>query len=232
MSLDVQTGKKHALVTGSSAGIGAAIVGRLLNDGWQVTGLDRSPASISDPRFTAHELDLTQARERDDVLGQIEGVTAFVHSAGIMRGAPLGSLDPATGEMLWRIHVDAATAIANTIVPRMGSGGRVLLIGSRNARGAAGKSQYAAVKSALVGLARSWARELAPRGITVNVVSPAATETGLLGDAARAAIPPEMPPIGRFISPQEIAALVLFLLGSDAAAITGQEMVVCGGASL
>jgi len=232
MSGDVHSGKKHALVTGSSAGIGAAIVRRLLDDGWQVTGLDRSLPSISDARFTAHTLDLTQTRERDAVFGRLEGVTAFVHSAGIMRGAPLGALDPATGEMLWRIHVDAAAAIANAVVPRMASAGRVVLMGSRNARGAASKSQYAAVKSALVGLARSWAKELAPRGITVNVVSPAATETGLLDDAARAALPPELPPIGRFISPQEIAALVLFLLGPDAAAITGQEMVVCGGASL
>lgn len=232
MSADPVAGGKHALVTGSSAGIGAAIVQRLLDEGWKVTGLDQSPPSVIHPHFTAHEFDLTESRGRDAVLGRIEGVTAFVHCAGIMRGAPLGALDAATGEMLWRIHVDAAATIANLLVPRMGSGGRVVLIGSRNARGAANKSQYAAVKAAMVGLARSWAKEVASRGITVNVVSPAATETGLLSDSARAQIPPEMPPIGRFIRPQEIAALVLFLLGPDAAAITGQEMVVCGGASL
>ena len=65
-----------------------------------------------------------------------------------------------------------------------------MLIGSRAARGVIAKSQYGAAKAALVGLARAWAKELAPRGIAVNVVAPAATETAMLTDPARAAIPP------------------------------------------
>ena len=85
------------------------------------------------------------------------------------------------------------------------------MIGSRAARGVIAKSQYGAAKAALVGLARAWAKELAPRGITVNVVAPAATETAMLTDPARAAIPPaEVPPIGRRIYPEEVAALVAF----------------------
>ena len=99
--------------------------------------------------------------------------------------------------------------------------------------GVIAKSQYGAAKAALVGLARAWAKELAARGITVNVVSPAATDTAMLTDPDRAAIPPaELPPMGRRIRPEEVAALVAFLLSEDAAAITGQEIAICGGSSL
>ena len=145
----------------------------------------------------------------------------------------LGELDLAAGETLWRLHVDAAVALADRLAPRLAAGGRIVLIGSRAARGVIAKSQYGAAKAALVGLARAWAKELAPRGITVNVVAPAATETAMLTDPARAAVPPaEVPPIGRRIYPEEVAALVAFLLSEEAAAITGQEISICGGASL
>ena len=107
-----------------------------------------------------------------------------------------------------------------------------MLIGSRTAAGAAGRSQYAATKAALVGMARSWAIELAPRGITVNVIAPAATDTPMLHDNARGAVPPRTPPIGRFVRPDEVAALTAFVLSEDAAAITGQQLVICGGSSL
>ncbi|WP_334538530.1 SDR family oxidoreductase [Bradyrhizobium sp. AZCC 2230] len=74
--------------------------------------------------------------------------------------------------------------------------------------------------------------ELAPRGITVNVVAPAATETPMLKDPTRANVAPKLPPIGRFIQPEEVAAAVAFLLSGEAAAITGQQLVICGGSSL
>jgi NAD(P)-dependent dehydrogenase (short-subunit alcohol dehydrogenase family) len=114
----------------------------------------------------------------------------------------------------------------------MPDGGRIVLIGSRTASGAAGRSQYAASKAALLAMARSWALELAPRGITANVVAPAATDTPMLHDPARSALPPRLPPIGRFIRPEEVAATTAFLLGPEAGAITGQQIVICGGSSL
>ena len=107
-----------------------------------------------------------------------------------------------------------------------------MLIGSRTSTGVAGKSQYAATKAALTGLARSWAMELAPRQITVNVVAPGPTETAMLTDPGRVATPPQLPPLGRFVQPTEVAALTAFLLGVEGGSITGQQLVICGGASL
>lgn len=221
----------HAVVTGASSGIGAAVAARLLREGWSVTGLSRTAPALAAPGFAHLGLDLLDA---DALRAGLAGLraTALVHAAGVLRVGRLGELDPAAGEAMWRLHVDAAAVLADALVPGMEAGGRVVLIGSRVAAGAAGRGQYAATKAALVGLARSWAIELAPRGVTVNVVAPGATETPMLRDPARQASSPRMPPIGRFVRPEEVAALTAFLLSPEAGAITGQQLVVCGGASL
>jgi 3-oxoacyl-[acyl-carrier protein] reductase len=221
----------HAVVTGVSSGIGAAIAARLLRDGWRVTGLSRTDPGQRAPGFFHRAVDLLDPSQLPTVL---EGLrpTALVHAAGLMRAGSLGALDAEAGRALWRLHVEAASSLADALVPRMPDGGRIVLIGSRTAAGAAGRSQYAASKAALVAMARSWALELAPRGITVNVVAPAATNTPMLHDPARSALPPRRPPIGRFVEPEEVAAMTAFLLGPEAGAITGQQIVICGGSSL
>jgi NAD(P)-dependent dehydrogenase (short-subunit alcohol dehydrogenase family) len=221
----------HAVVTGVSSGIGAAIAARLLRDGWTVTGLSRTNPGQPAPGFSHHAVDLLDPSRLPAAL---EGLrpTALVHAAGLMRAGSLGALDAEAGRTLWRLHVEAASLLADQLVPEMPDGGRIVLIGSRTASGAAGRSQYAASKAALVAMARSWALELAPRGITANVVAPAATDTPMLHDPARSALPPRLPPIGRFIWPEEVAAMTAFLLGPEAGAITGQQIVICGGSSL
>ena len=135
---------------------------------------------------------------------------------------------------MWRLHVESITRIANVVLPAMAASreGRVVLIGSRVAQGKAARSQYAATKAALVALARSWAAEVVGARVTVNVVSPAATQTAMLDDPARQSEAPALPPLGRLIRPEEIAALVMFLLSPLAGAITGQDIQICGGASL
>ncbi|MCX7374520.1 MAG: SDR family NAD(P)-dependent oxidoreductase [Alphaproteobacteria bacterium] len=218
----------HAIVTGASSGIGRAIAERLLAQGWRVSGISRT----APPQGIAHlPVDLTDAAATRAAVSGLRA-DALVHAAGLMRGGRLGALDDATGRALWDVHVQAATVLADALLPGMPDGGRILMVGSRSALGRANGSQYAASKAALLGLAQSWAAELAPRGITVNLVSPAATDTPMLRDPARAAVAPKLPPIGRLIRPEEVAALAVFLLGPEAGAITGQQIMVCGGASL
>lgn len=223
---------RRALVTGVSSGIGQAIARALLDAGWAVDGISRSCVEGWGPDFQSHQLDLADHGRAANMLAQLPTPDAVVHAAGLMHAAPLGELDAAISARLWHLHVATSELLAQTFAPRMQAGGRIVLVGSRTSRGAAGRSQYVATKAAMVGLARSWAAELAPRGITVNVIAPGATETPMLRQPGRASSPPKLPPIGRYIQPQEVADLVTFILSPSAAAITGQELVICGGASL
>ena len=221
---------RRVLVTGSASGIGAAIAGRLARDGWAVTGLDRVTSNAPD----FHEI-VTDLADPDQVLGAVRplaGVDALVHAAGFMRTGDLSELDPADGAAMWAVHVNALVLMARALAPAMPKGGRILAIGSRTSAGAASKSQYAATKAAVTALIRSWAIELAPRGVTANVIAPAATATAMTGSAQRAATPAVVPPMGRLIEPAEVAAYAAFILSPEADAVTGQELLICGGASL
>ncbi|MCD9672781.1 MULTISPECIES: SDR family NAD(P)-dependent oxidoreductase [Klebsiella] len=223
---------RHAVITGFSSGIGEAIAHRLLEKGWRVTGLSRSKGNIESPYLTFIPVDLTDSNALAEALCTISSPDALIHAAGMMVAAPAGELDIALSARLWALHVHAAEILVNHFVSQLQEGARIVVIGSRTSRGAANRSQYVATKAALVGVVRSWAQELAPRGITVNVVAPGATETPMLSQPGRAASTPVVPPIGRLIKPEEVASLVEYLLTPEAAPITGQELVICGGASL
>lgn len=199
----------HAVVTGSSGGIGKAICEELLTEGWRITGVDLSPATIEHSAFTHQALDLSHQEQTSTVAAGLVHVDALVHAAGVLRVAPLGKLDAKAGELMWKLHVDAASLLADALVPSMVERGfgRVVFIGSRVAQGLPGRGQYAATKAAVIAMARSWAVEVAPNGVTVNVVSPGATATPMLKDPARAGSAPRMPPMGRLVEPHEIAVV-------------------------
>jgi NAD(P)-dependent dehydrogenase (short-subunit alcohol dehydrogenase family) len=223
--------EQHAVVTGCSSGIGLAITRRLLADGWAVTGLSRTPTSL-DGKFEWLRADLSEPESLASSVAGLRPADAFVHAAGFQRTAPLGELDPSALAGMFTVHVTAASVLANALVPSMPDGGRIVLLGSRTSTGSPGKSQYAATKAALMGLSRTWAQELAPRGITVNVLSPGPTDTPMLNDPGRAATPVRMPALGALVDPEDVAALAAFLVGPHGKSITGQNYVICGGASL
>ncbi len=225
----------HAVVTGVSSGIGAVIAARLLRDGWSVTGLSRTNPGQHAPGFSHRAVDLLDPSQLPAAL---EGLrpTALVHAAGLMRAGSLAALDAEAGRTLWRLHVEAASLLADRLVSEMPDGGRIVLIGSRTASGAAGRGQYAASKAALVALARSWALELAPRGITVNVVAPGFTRSGPRIEGYFNALPPERQrprqaptKLGRWAELPEIASAVGYLVSEEASYCIGAVLDVNGG---
>lgn len=227
---------KTAVVTGCSSGIGFCICENLLDDGWKIIGISRrAPNFMSEhaqSSFTHLNVDLRDGDALSIALKSIGLIDALIHAAGILRVGTYNDMSLADGQDMWKIHVECAAQLVQGLADDISPGGRIVFIGSRVANGAAGRSLYAATKSALIGFTRSIASELAPRQITVNIVAPAATDTPMLQDVNRASQPPAMPPMGRYILPDEVAGSVAFLLSSSAASITGQQLVICAGSSL
>lgn len=234
---------KIALVTGGSRGIGAAIVRRLAEEGAQVAftysaSKDAAEKLASEVGGRAYHADASDvaalpnlAQKVIDDFGRID---ILVNNAGVLGEGLIGEIDMDEYHRIMRINVDAVFALTNEVAKTMPAGGRIVNISSILGQRAImpGLSTYNTSKFAVVGQTRSWAHDLAPRGILVNAVlpGPIATdmnpENGEHGDAMRSIIP-----LGRFGQPQEVAAAVAFLAGPDSAFITGTVLPVDGGAS-
>lgn len=224
--------EKTYLVTGCSSGIGYSICQSLLAACATVYGAARRDPKIDNPNFYFVPMDLGQLVDQAPQLPQISKIDGIICAAGIMKGDPITALKMDDLDLMWTVHLRAHVQLVQALSPVLSRGGRIVFIGSRVATGAANKSAYAATKSALLGFSRSIAAELVDREITVNVVSPAATDTPMLSDPSRAHIAPKLPPMGRLIDPKEITGTVEFLLSDAARSITGQNIVVCAGSSL
>ena len=233
---------RRAIVTGGSNGIGLAVVRSLLAGGAAVVSLDRAPNPLAHPDLRGIAVDLadeaaTLAAARQAVA---DGpVTMLVHNAGAIRPAPLADAQAADLAALTRLHLSAALLLAQATLPGMRAArfGRIVLVSSRAALGLATRGAYAATKAGLIGLARTWALELGPDGITVNAVAPGPIETDMFhqilppGDARIAALTASIP-VRRLGQPEDVARAVAFLLDPASGFITGQTLFVCGGTSI
>jgi NAD(P)-dependent dehydrogenase (short-subunit alcohol dehydrogenase family) len=233
---------KRALVTGGSAGIGLAIVRSFLDADYEVVSLDRNPGPLHHARLRTIRVDLSDTAETEKAAAEAtrDPVTTVVHNAGTIRPALLDAAKAEDLAALSRLHLGAAMILAQATLPAMRAAhyGRIVLVASRAALGLATRSAYSATKAGLIGMARTWALELAPDGITVNAVAPGPIAgTAMFHDV----LPPGDPridalargiPVRRLGRPEDVAHAVMFLADPGSGFITGQTLFVCGGTSI
>jgi NAD(P)-dependent dehydrogenase (short-subunit alcohol dehydrogenase family) len=166
-------------------------------------------------------------------------VTTLVHNAGVIRPALLPEVELEDLDALVNLHLGSAVLLVQAALPTMRERqfGRILLMSSRAALGAQTRTSYSATKAGMLGMARTWALELARDGITVNVVAPGPVHTEMFYDVIPAGSEREQKlaasiPVGRVGEPGDVARAVSFFIHPDAGFITGQTLYVCGGASL
>ncbi|MGZ0189329.1 MAG: SDR family oxidoreductase [Alphaproteobacteria bacterium] len=231
----------HVLVTGASRNIGRAIATRLKEDGYKVLMMDIiEPEDPSLGEF--RKVDLSSTVDTAQAMAWVldnRKVTRVVNCAGVVAIEPIEEIQMETFDKLMAINVRSYIQIMQALTPGMKEAGfgRVVNIASRSALGAATQTVYAATKSAVVGITKSWAHELAPHGITVNAVGPGPIETDMLrkvyppGEDAYEAYQKAIP-MQRFGQPEDIANGVSFFLDERAGYATGQVLFICGGVTI
>lgn len=227
---------KRVLVTGAANGIGRATALAFQEQGAKVVGLDLVAAETP---VRIIRCDLTR---EGDVIAAVAGAAALlggldvvVNNAGILKEAAIADITAELIDKHFAVNVRGAILVTREALRHLGDGARIVNIASELAYlGRANASVYCASKAAMLGLTRSWARELAPR-ILVNAVAPGPTDTPLLAFGSMTEAQQSLEtahPLGRIGRPEEIAAAVLFLAGPGATFFTGQCLGANGGAAM
>lgn len=249
-SLERDFDGRTALVTGGAGGIGLAIARQLAEGGARVVLVDLerqalavAAASLAEPRHhLALAVDVTRPAGVEQAVATVLEATGridiLVNSAGVALLEPAGEVSEAAWERTLAVNLTAPLLLAQAVAPAMRRQrhGRIINLASQASVVALRRhAAYCASKAGLVGLTRVLALEWATDGITVNAISPTVVDTplgrkawaGQVGEAMRALIP-----TGRFAQPEEVARLAVFLAGTHAGMLTGENIVIDGGYSI
>ena len=233
---------KVAAVTGGSAGIGKAICEQFLADGYEVISLARRRCDIEHPKLHSIEVDLSDRAATGDAVREATRrfeITTVVHNAGVIRPALLAEVKLDDVDALVDLHLGCAIQLVQAALPTMRAQrfGRVVLLSSRAALGLQTRTAYSATKAGMLGMARTWALELAPDGITVNVVAPGPIRTDMFYDVVERGSEKEQQlaasiPVRRLGESADVARAVGFFADAANGFVTGQVLYVCGGTSV
>jgi 3-oxoacyl-[acyl-carrier protein] reductase len=238
-----------AVVTGAGRGIGAAIVKRLLKDnvkGVAMLDYDGALLEASAKNFDSEQRRVFRAvcdvsnREQvhtavAKIIEHFGAIDILVNNAGITRDKIFHKLDPANWDLVLNINLNGPFNLCREIVPLMREKnyGRIVNISSTSAFGNPGQANYAASKAGLIGFTKTLAKEGGLKNVTANCIAPGYIDTDMLQ-----AVPPDvlkgyltLIPMNRLGKPEEIASVVSFLASDDASFVTGQCLIVNGGAS-
>lgn len=239
---------KCALVTGASRGIGAAIALALADRGANVAiTYERSAERAAEVvraieakgrRAVAIQADSADAsavkRSVNDAVEGLGGLDILINNAGIARGGPVAEMSLADIDAILDVNVRSVVLASQAAIPHLTEGGRIISIGSCLGERVPfpGVTVYSMSKSALLSFTRGLARELGPRGITVNLVQPGSTDTAMNpADGDQSDMQRAMTALGHYGKPEDIAASVAFLASPAARQITGTTITVDGGAN-
>lgn len=231
-----------AVITGASKGIGADLAGQLLERGYTVINLSRNAPEWEHERLVSLECDLLDADAVKAAAQRIASeheVTHFIHNAGLIWPNLVEEAKPEDITGLAQLHLGSALTLLQGFLPSMKAKkfGRVMFNGSRAALGVPTRTSYSATKAGMIGMARTWALELAPHGITVNVVAPGPVQTdnfwGIIPKGSeREADLANRIPVGRLGSVEDVSNAFLFFCDPASSFVTGQTLYVCGGTSI
>jgi NAD(P)-dependent dehydrogenase (short-subunit alcohol dehydrogenase family) len=231
-----------AVVTGGSAGIGKAICERLLAQDYEVVSLARRSSDIAHTKLHNIEVDLTDRGATAEAALEATrrfSVTTVIHNAGVIRPALLPDVKLEDLDALVDLHLGCAIQLVQAALPAMKERrfGRVVLLSSRAALGLQTRTAYSATKAGMLGMARTWALELGPDGITVNVVAPGPIRTDMFYDVVEKGSEQEQRlaasiPVRRIGLADDVARAVSFFADPGNGFVTGQVLYVCGGTSV